>query len=389
LTRSAIHLAALTVLASAASAQSLLSDETCAKLAAFLPQAHAARLDATIAAVKPEITYAFRFYAGYSVAIPVKQFTASPASVAVLARVVPRDGSHSPVCFSQTESFEPRSSMAAARDLLMEGGFFLGAGSYAMDVAVADPQGRLYRKHIVLTAAARGSRRHIHFDLAPGVIQPIPRMSWTPHPHAASSLPRQLTVLFHAASLYGSRTSLEITDLAQLLGSLSTVLSDSNFDQIRIVAFNIDQQRELFRQDSLDVPGFQKMIETLLPLRLWTVSAASLHPETPVLDALLRAELSASQGPARTVLLLGPPVYDDQLQVSTFSCDSSHPRFVYFQHRVDRALVNMLSPIPERPRELSDKLERLVHSCNGEVYRIHNPADLAAAIDKFNGSVQN
>jgi len=371
------------VLAGGAHAQSLLSDSNCSKLGALLSQATGKTLQATVVAVKPEINFAFRFYAGYSAEIPLRQFGGPEASVAVLTRVTPADGSRPPACFSQSESFDPRRVAAFGNDLTVDGGFFLGTGRYRVDLAVADPSGRLHRKGMTFTAWQKGAERHMHLALRPGEIEPVEQMSWTPHAQAAAGARRRLTVLFHAASLYGPRTSLRAYDLALLLSSLSTVLSTCNFDRVRLIAFNIDQQRELFRADPLDVDGFHKLVGTLQSLRLWTVQASSLEPQTPVLDSLLRAEL-ATERSADAVLILGPRVRGE-FRLIGLPCRSgnSGPRLLYFQQRVDAA-YDIWKGVPVRPQELPDAIERVVRACSGEVYRIHNPAELAAAIEKFN-----
>jgi hypothetical protein len=112
-----------------------------------------------------------------------------------------------------------------------------------------------------------------------------------------------------------------------------------------------------------------------------------------LIDSLVRAEMSSDKPPA-AILFLGPYT-NDESKWSSVPCESGHagPAVFYFQHRINRAIGRRLRDdfagraertMGVRPIELPDTLERLVHACSGEVYRIHDPAELASAIAKLN-----
>ena len=119
-----------------------------------------------------------------------------------------------------------------------------------------------------------------------------------------------------------------------------------------------------------------------------------------LVESLVRDELSAELRPA-AILFLGPYT-GDETKWKSLPCEPDHagPRLFYFQHRVNvewmRCGIHMLNVSPVcptldremkiglRPLEYPDTQERLVRGCSGEVYRIHNPAELAAAIGKLN-----
>ncbi|HEY1205682.1 MAG: hypothetical protein ABSH46_08005 [Bryobacteraceae bacterium] len=387
---SAERLLLLAAFAVGASAQDLLTSSSCSGIQALLSDVGGKQtLEGRAELSHAWLNYVFRFQAGYSIDIPLRQFAGEGDMVRVIARVAPSDGSRPPVCFIQSGAL-----LEIPEGDKITGGFFLGEGNYRVDLAVFDQAGRLYQARFNLEAALKGRERKVRLELAPGEVQPIYSLRWKPHSEPVGR-GRRLTILFHAASLYGPRTLL-LYDQVLLLSSLSTVLSEGAFDEIRLIAFNLDQEQELFRQDRFDVDGFRKLAETLLSLKLSSVPVTALAPGQPrhaLIDSLVRAEMS-SEKPPDAILFLGPYA-NDESKWSSVPCESGHagPAIFYFQHRINRAIGRRLSDeyvgraertMGVRPIELPDTLERLVHACSGDVYRIHDPAELASAIAKLN-----
>ena len=384
----------LAVLFCGARAQEPVSGNACANAEALLPNPRDARgLEAYVDSIHPQLGYAFRFQAGYRVQLPLNQLAGGTNLIRVLTRVAAADGSGAPVCLLQTASL-PEVPAGLKESLWLSGGFFLGEGRYLVDVTVTDRSERAYRKRLILNAALGRRERRVKLEVGPGVVQPFGLLAWEPR-HATETTRRsRMTVLFNAASLTGSRIHLNVFNQVLLLSSLSTVLAECGFDDIRLVAFNLDQQRELFRQDHLDATGFRKLLQTVLSLNLSVVPITALKPEAErfeMLESLVRAELS-SQEPADAILFLGP-YQRDEFRWRSLPCESgsSGPPLFYFQHRVNWAYQTWRtgfgpeyeSPVPVRPLEIPDTLERLVHACSGEVLRVHDPEELATAILKL------
>ncbi len=385
----------LAAFAVGASAQDLLSPGSCLGIQALLSDAGGKQtLEGRAELRHPWLNYAFRFQAGYSIDIPLRQFAGKGNTVRVIARVRPSDGSRPPVCFFQSGEL-PEIPEGDKPDLSITGGFFLGEGNYRVDLAVFDQAGRLYQAGFNLEAALKGRERKVRLELAPGEVQPINSLRWKRHSEPAGRGQR-LTILFHATSLYGEGKLPTLYDPVLLLSSLSTVLSEGAFDEVRLIAFNLDQEQELFRQDRFDADGFSKLAEKVLSLKLSSVPVTALAPGQPrhaLIDSLVRAELSSPK-PPDAILFLGPYA-DDESKWSSVPCESGRagPAIFYFQQRINRAIGRRLRDdyagraertMGVRPIEYPDTLERLVHACSGEVYRIHDPAELASAIAKLN-----
>ena len=289
----------LAAFAVGASAQDLLSPGSCLGIQALLSDAGGKQtLEGRAELRHPWLNYAFRFQAGYSIDIPLRQFAGTGNTVRVIARVRPSDGSRPPVCFFQSGEL-PEIPEGDKPDLSITGGFFLGEGNYRVDLAVFDQAGRLYQAGFNLEAALKGRERKVRLELAPGEVQPINSLRWKRHSEPAGRGQR-LTILFHATSLYGEGKLPTLYDPVLLLSSLSTVLSEGAFDEVRLIAFNLDQEQELFRQDRFDADGFSKLAEKVLSLKLSSVPVTALAPGQPrhaLIDSLVRAELSSPKPP--------------------------------------------------------------------------------------------
>lgn len=335
----------LLILQAGARAQPVPVESDCSGPPALHPPSQAPRLLCYVDWTRPRLNYGFRFYAGYSVAIPIPYTAARRPVVRVFTQITPMNEHGAAVCLDQSIAPTPG---ASGSDLSVSGGFFLGEGRYRVDLTIADQTDSVYQRSVTMIAALKRGEREVKLRLGPGAIQPIQKISWTPRPPNASGVHRRLTVFLHAASLFGPRTSLEVSDEARLMSVLSTVLSDSAFEEIRLIAFNLDQRKEIFRQDPLDADGFRRLSDVLLALDLNVapVSAFGLGAhDTALLDSLVRAELSAEH-PADAILFLGPDAYEDA-RWHTLPCRADHsgPRLVYFQQRVDRDGATEILPV--------------------------------------------
>ena len=385
---SAIKSVLLCALVTRAGGQTLVRTP-CAEFETLLAKS-TGNMDAYVILVRPRITYAFRFYAGYSVQVPFAAFAGDRSPVRVLTKVLPEQGERMPICLAQTATpqFLPRGPLG--NEVVVEGGFFTGPGDYAMDLAIVSESGLTCHKHFRLHAELKRSEKQLARMLKPGAVESALELRWDRVARQPGP-PRHATILLHIANLLGPRTTLEMPEAYSMLSLVATLLAQSPFDEVRLVAFNLDQQQEIFRTDNLDGKSFKSLLEAVLAVRLTTVSADRLAPPKQALaflDSLVRAEFAVS-APADTVLFVGPYI-PDELKWPGAPCETGHrtPALYYFQRRVNRGDMEYDTfvrdlPVLVRGNEFSDPIEKMVKGCSGEVYRIHTPAELADAIRRM------
>jgi len=146
---------------------------------------------------------------------------------------------------------------------------------------------------------------------------------------------------------------------------------------VRLVAFNLEQQREIFRQDRFDPSGFDDLQQAFHDLELGKVSAQVLKQpqgKAELLVGLTNQELIAEE-PADAVIFLGPSsralqkIPREMLKPR----ETPAPQFFYFEY------------IPQwlRGREFPDTIAYITRARDGTVAKIHSPSELAQAIQKM------
>src|ERR1017187_3927743 len=115
--------------------QSLVdSDRVPAVRQVFEARASAQPLRCEVAPVRPALNFAFRFQAGYTVDIPYDQFQGSGHNLTVYTRVTPVG--REPVYMTKTEALTEQS--ATRVEAVTSGAFFIGEGTYSLQVLVKD-----------------------------------------------------------------------------------------------------------------------------------------------------------------------------------------------------------------------------------------------------------
>lgn len=153
---------------------------------------------------------------------------------------------------------------------------------------------------------------------------------------------------------------------------------------VRLRAFNLNQQRELFRQDQFDDAGFIELTESLRTLELGTVSVDVLRKRgllEMLVDYANGELLAADRSDAVIILGLRTPYLGEVPGAMLKGRETPIPHFYYFEYyptflwgRGQRFRGGV-----DRPEALSSLTRRL----DGTVYEFSTPSDLAHAIQKM------
>jgi hypothetical protein len=341
-------------------------------------------LHCSIQAQRPRLDFAFRFDLGYIVSCSLSAFAGRATDVFIYARVTPDGGR--PVLFGEDyrvpEATDVTKSSQLKQDFQMSGGFAAGEGKYRVEVLVMDQQtGHTSRKNWLAQVGHAGGKQGVQVAVSPGSVIPMGVRPW-PITLDKSGRGLRLTVLLDAAPLNPSTPSLRAWDRAFLLGSLSTLLKQIPCDSVRLRAFNLEQQRELFQRDEFDDAGFLQLAESLRTLELGTVSYRVLQQRQGWLELLLNyaiQELTAHD-PADAVVILGPRTrYSADIPRSELKeRETPNPRFFYFEY----------FPGALRFSQPPDVLSSLTKRLDGTVCAIYSPGDLAHCAQKMLTRVQ-
>ncbi len=266
----------------------------------------------------------------------------------------------------------------------VSGAFFVGEGRYHVDVLVVDSQHRTSRRQWKIEVTHRQQAK-VPVVLPAHTVSPLNVPLWDGPQAGGEGL--RLTVLLDAAPLNirpvrsrvgratppdGMAFKLRAWDQAFLLQFLSSLLQKTPCKSVRLVAFNLDQQREILRADPFVPYGFASLQEAFRDLELGTVSVQVLKQRqgwAQMLADLTNQELIAPE-PSDAVIFLGPStrwwqkISNEMLKPR----ETRQPRFFYFEYASS---------------ELPDAIGYLTKARDGTVFKIHSPHELGQAIEKM------
>jgi hypothetical protein len=336
-------------------------------------------LKCSIERIRPTLDFALRFRAGFLVHCPLAEFDHKETIVAIYARVTPE--AKTPVLLGEgyrlptiTPAMLSRLGHRRLNNTFfnMSGGFTVGEGAYLVEVLALDDRNRMCRKQWRIKAARDGRQRPAPLLIEPDTVRPLLEIPGEVGPPERGKGLR-LTILLDAAPINPRQARLRAWDRAFLLSSLWTLLRQTPSTSVRLVAFNLDQQSEIFRQDRFDRAALTRLGMDLQSLELETVSVKVLQrSESEFLANLVNQEIGTDE-PSDAVVILGPATRFTRKTRPEMLKKASDggPRFFNFEY------------YPWHGAEFPDAVEYLTHALHGTTYKIHSPGELGQAIQKM------
>jgi hypothetical protein len=374
-------------------------------------------LDCAVAPIKPVLSFGLRLQAGYTFRFRLGQFPGPGHKLTVLTTVTP-EGSKQPIHLIDRLGLPaiPRSDM----DGESGGGFFVGEGRYQVNWLLFDEQGRKCMNSWGIDARLGRADRAVKLVIPPGSVTEL-SLGRGPARRADPVPPRRLTILLDAAPFTFGRSAtamIDSSDQVMLLGALSALVERVPASSVRLVVFNLEQQKELLRRDGFTLESIDEVARTLNELKLGKVDVQVLQSRTGHLDllaGLINRELRADP-PADVVIFLGPRErYHDKLPAKALEPHSgAAPRFLYLACRAPRQVQGGLAGdqgsdvasgmlldmtpawdgvkdnptsrkpvrgvIPDSPERLPDTVSLVVGALKGKTLDIDSPSQFAKAI---------
>jgi hypothetical protein len=331
-------------------------------------------LNCSVSAMRPALNFGFRFQSGYFVRVPMAQYRGKGHRWSILARVTPDGGK--PVYFLSRYILPevPKTNT----ELEVGGGYLMGEGRYRVTWKLQDETGRVCRKEWRFEAKRSRSESKVKVGMAPNTVTAFSNWTAGGPRNLDDAPPIRLTVLMHAAPTTPRRTRMNARDRVMLLGTLSSLLERLPTKSVRLVVFNLDVQKELYRQENFAMEGFNDVAQALDGLELGLVDYQVLQNRRGHVDLLadmVNQEVASAQ-PSDVVLFLGPMSrYFDRLPDTAVDkpAAAAGPRFFYFQYR---------SPMARMQSTFPDVIHSTVSKLKGKTVIIHSPGDFAKGIDQ-------
>ncbi|GIU74438.1 MAG: hypothetical protein KatS3mg004_1525 [Bryobacteraceae bacterium] len=272
-------------------------------------------LPCRVTPIKPAVGFDLKFHAGYEVAIPMRELAGLENQLTIIFRVTPENAPQRAAYFSQkirVPSIEPD----AKGDASLQGAFDLGEGVYQVDWLMRDRSERVCASFWRADAVLSPKDRDLAIALAPGTAAPSDQDEFAEEPPAEkdySSGPLSVKVLINFAPQNGNAATLQPADTAALVSILRTIHRDPRIARYSVVAFNLQQQRILYRQEASDRIDFPAIGEALRGLQLGRVDFSQLqnrNADAEFLATLIQNEFKVRNGepPPDGLIIAGPKV---------------------------------------------------------------------------------
>ena len=265
----------------------------------------------------------------------MNQYLGSGHGWSTLTRITPEGGDRKPVYLSRASRCRavPKTNV----EVRVGGGYLLGEGVYDVRWMMLDDTGRVCRKswHVDVHLS-RADRNGEGRDAAGyGVGNRPARVADPPAGEPTTPRPLRLTIFLHTAPLFPRRTRMRPNDMVTLMSTVSSLLERVPARSVRLVLFNLDQQKELYRKDDFLLQDMAQVSQAMTNIELGLVDFQVLqnkHGHVDLLTDLVNRELQA-QPPSDVVLFLGPaPRFFDRVpQASLEKPAGRGPQFYYFQ----------------------------------------------------------
>ena len=332
---------------------------------------------------KPVLGFDLRYHAGYEVSIPLRDISGTENQLTILFRVTPDDGKQEPLYFTQRVRV-PKIEEEASGDAYLQGTFDLGEGKYHVDWLMRDRMERVCSSYWDVEAALPGKDKQINLVLGPNIVRPADPEQFKEEPpvmRTQDEPPLNLKVLINFAPQNAHGATLQPLDTAALVQILRSISRDPRVGKFSIIAFNMQEQRVVYRQDNADKIDFPALGEALTSLNLGTIDLKRLsnkHGDTEFLTNLIRQEVSTDSVSTDAIVFAGPKTMLEESvpQESLRQIgDLKYPVF-YMNYNLYPQAVPW-----------SDAISKAVKFFKGYEYTISKPRDLFFAVSEMVGRI--
>lgn len=333
-------------------------------------------LSCTVDPVKPALGFDLRFHGGYDINLPLREVAGNENLLSILVRVTWDGRKDGPSYFFQHIDV-PKLPEDAKGEAILGGLFDLGEGKYHIDLLMKDRSERVCSFYWDAEAALADRDKEIQPAIAAGAVEraEYEQFSEEPPVERAPGKPLNIKILVNFAPQNSSLSSLRPIDTLALVTVLRRLSREPQFGKFSVVAFNVQEQRVLYRQSSaerIDFPALGRAIRGVEPGKVDLKVLSQKHGEVSFLSDLIKKEIANDHPDA--VIFAGPKVLlDDSVpeeDLKPLVSDVTYPVF-YMNYNLDPQTV------PWR-----DAIGKAIRNFRGTEFSISRPRDLWFAVSE-------
>lgn len=334
-------------------------------------------LPCTVVQSKPVLGFDLKFHAGYDISVPLNELAGQENLLTITFRVTSEKSPESPVYFTQKIRVPPLDDDAKG-DAYLQGSFDLGEGKYQVDWLMRDRSERVCSQSWEVLAELPSKDRSVELVMKSGSVAASDVEVFTDEPQDVhtSGGPFNVKVLVNFAPQNSTAAALQPADTSALVSILRQLQREPKIGRFSVVAFNLQEQRVLYRQttaDRIDFPAIGKAVEGL---QLGKVDIAKLqdkNSETGFLADLIQKEVSTSDR-VDAVIFAGPKVMLEHNVPDETLRTVGTPTYPVFYMNYN--LFPQANP-------WRDAISHAVKFFKGQEYTISRPRDLWYAVSQI------
>jgi len=267
----------------------------------------------TVTPVKPVLGFDLKFHAGYDVSVPLKELAGSDNLLTMVFRVTPDQKPDEATYFSQRFNV-PAIDADAGGSATLTGMFDVGEGKYHVDWLMRDRSERVCSFNWDADAALNSRDKQIALDIPPSAVQAAETELFKQEPtvhREAREGALNVKVMVNFAPQDSLSATLQPIDTNALLSILRSIAREPRITKFSIVAFNMQEQRVIYRQDMASQIDFPALGEAIRSLNLGTVDLKRLsqkHADAEFLAGFFAQEIKDDKEEPDAVIIAGPKV---------------------------------------------------------------------------------
>jgi hypothetical protein len=327
-------------------------------------------LPCTVTQVNPLLGFDLRFHSGYDILMPLHELAGDGDELTIIFRVTSATAKDAPSYFVSKYTV-PNIEADAKGDAFLQGEFDIGEGDYHVDWMMRDRIERVCSSSWDIKAALQPKDQGMKLPIAPNAIEASDREFFKEEPpvtRVESEKALKVKILINFAPQQDAASTMLPVDTSALVSILRSISREPLICKFSVVAFNMNEQRIVYRQDDADQIDFPKMGKALSSIKLGMIDYRKLtdrHSATEFLAKLVSDELSNNTADA--VIFAGPKIMlEDSFPAESLNeLGNLHVPVFYMNYN--------LSPAQNPWR---DMIGTVVKRLKGYEYTISRPRDL-------------
>jgi hypothetical protein len=271
----------------------------------------------TVTPDKPALGFDFKFHTGYDVAISLKDLAGQDNLLTMVFRVTPEGRPDEAAYFSQRTEV-PKIDENAKGDAVLPGSFDVGEGKYHVSWLMRDRAGRVCSFDWDIEASLPSRDRQMTLDIPAAAVRAAEKEPFKPEPPVEREPrggPLSIKVIVNFAPQDPTSAALQPLDTGALVSILRSMAREPRIGKFSVVAFNMQEQRVIYRQQEASQIDFPSLGAALKTLNLGTVNVKQLarkHADSEFLSGLMTREIKEEKEDPDAVIIAGPKVtFDD------------------------------------------------------------------------------